>query len=120
MSPFIRQLTFFAPLQEEHANVGDVREKAEATRERLEAMKADLLQRKDVLRVLVAEKAVKLQAKKAQLQENNLQISLETMEQKLRQVGILASQFWSWALLFMVCSQKIGPKPCIFAEVGPE
>jgi len=68
----------------EHANVGDVREKAEAARERLEAMKATLLKRKDVLRLVVADKAVRQQAKKAQLQENNLNIALETMEQKLR------------------------------------
>ncbi len=58
---------------EKFGNVGDVREKAEETRSRLERMRASLLKRKDLLRVIVAEKALKHQAKKAQLQENNLQ-----------------------------------------------
>ncbi|GAX82423.1 hypothetical protein CEUSTIGMA_g9851.t1 [Chlamydomonas eustigma] len=69
------------------SKVGDLREKAEDTRARLDKMKASLLKRKDLLKVMVAEKALKHQAKKAQLQENNLQISLEKMEQKLRQVS---------------------------------
>ena len=51
-----------------------MRAKAEETRERLEKMKAALLKRKDLLRVVVAEKALKHQAKRAQLQENNLQV----------------------------------------------
>lgn len=42
--------------------------KAEQTRARLEALRKDLLKRKDLLRVIVAEKALKHQAKKAQLQ----------------------------------------------------
>lgn len=98
--------------------VGDMRQKAEEARAKLEALRASLLKRKDLLRIIVAEKAVKYQAKKAQLQESNLQvghagaggcskrlcpmvvpggmtvtaavaatlqISLEKMEQKLRQ-----------------------------------
>ena len=54
--------------------VGDMRAKAEETRQRLEKMKAGLIKRKDLLRVIVAEKALKHQAKKAQLQENNVQV----------------------------------------------
>ena len=53
--------------------VGDVKAKAEETRERLEKMRGSLLLRKDLLRVVVAEKALKHQAKRAQLQENSLQ-----------------------------------------------
>ncbi|KAG1670889.1 hypothetical protein FOA52_000391 [Chlamydomonas sp. UWO 241] len=82
--------------KDQHANVGDVKEKAEATRANLEVMQKELLKRKDLLRMLVAEKAVKQQAKKAQLQENNLQIALETLEQKLRQAtasGFAMSEF---------------------------
>ena len=36
-------------------------------------MRGSLLMRKDLLRVVVAEKALKHQAKRAQLQENSLQ-----------------------------------------------
>lgn len=68
-------------------NVGDLKEKSEQQRVRLEELKVDLLKRKDLLRSVVSDKALKNQAKKAQLQENNLQISLEKMEQKLRQVS---------------------------------
>ena len=56
--------------------VGDMRAKAEETRQRLEKMKAGLLKRKDLLRVIVAEKALKHQAKRAQLQENTVQVGL--------------------------------------------
>lgn len=59
--------------------VGDVRAKAEDTRERLEKMRTALLKRKDLLRVVVAEKALKHQAKRAQLQENNLQVRIVTV-----------------------------------------
>lgn len=51
-----------------------MRTKAEEARARLEALRSSLLKRKDLLRIIVAEKAVKHQAKKAQLQENNLQV----------------------------------------------
>jgi len=75
-----------------YQNVGDMRQKAEQTRARLEGLRVALLRRKDLLRVIVAEKALKHQAKKAQLQENNLQITLEKMEQKLRQLNQNAYQ----------------------------
>eukprot|EP00197_Chlamydomonas_leiostraca_P011457 CAMPEP_0202869542 /NCGR_PEP_ID=MMETSP1391-20130828/12512_1 /ASSEMBLY_ACC=CAM_ASM_000867 /TAXON_ID=1034604 /ORGANISM="Chlamydomonas leiostraca, Strain SAG 11-49" /LENGTH=623 /DNA_ID=CAMNT_0049549875 /DNA_START=192 /DNA_END=2063 /DNA_ORIENTATION=+ len=65
-------------------NVGDMRTKAETTRGRLEALRAALLKRRELLRVVVAEKALKIQARKAQLQENNVQIAIEKLEQKLR------------------------------------
>lgn len=54
--------------------VGDMRQKAEEARAKLEALRASLLKRKDLLHIIVAEKAVKYQAKKAQLQESNLQV----------------------------------------------
>ena len=50
-----------------------MRAKAEETRERLEKMRGSLMKRKDLLKVVVAEKALKHQAKRAQLQENGVQ-----------------------------------------------
>ena len=54
--------------------VGDMQEKCEATKARLEQQQGLLLQRKDMLRQIVEEKAFKYQAKKAQLKENNVQV----------------------------------------------
>ena len=71
---------------EKFNNVGDLQAKAEQTRIRLDKMRASLNRRKELLRVTASDKALKLQAKKAQLQENNLQASLEKIEQKLRTV----------------------------------
>jgi hypothetical protein len=51
-----------------------MRVKAEETRQRLEVLQVELRKRKDLLRVNVSEKSLKNQAKKAQLQENNLQV----------------------------------------------
>lgn len=51
-----------------------MREKAETTRTRLESLRASLVKRRELLRVTVAEKALRHQAKKAQLQENNVQV----------------------------------------------
>ena len=51
-----------------------MRAKAEETRERLEKMRGSLMKRKDLLKVVVAEKALKHQAKRAQLQENGVQV----------------------------------------------
>ncbi len=57
------------------AQTGDLQQKAEVTRARLEALKGVLARRKDLLRSTAAEKALKHQAKRAQLQENNLYVS---------------------------------------------
>jgi hypothetical protein len=51
-----------------------MRQKAEETRQRLEVLQVELRRRKDLLRVSVSERSLKNQAKKAQLQENNLQV----------------------------------------------
>lgn len=67
-------------------NVGDMQAKAEEARVRLDKLRTSLNKRKDLLRVTASDKALKLQAKKAQLQENNLQATLERIEQKLRTV----------------------------------
>lgn len=48
---------------------------AEQARARLDVLKQQLLKRKDLLRHLVAEKQQKFQAKKAQLNENNVHVS---------------------------------------------
>ncbi|KAJ9521037.1 hypothetical protein QJQ45_022755, partial [Haematococcus lacustris] len=55
--------------------VADMKQRAEEARVRLEELKAALARRKDVLRQTVAEKALKNTAKKAQLQENTLQVT---------------------------------------------
>ncbi|KAL6756806.1 intraflagellar transport protein IFT-71/74 [Haematococcus lacustris] len=68
---------------ESYANVADMKQRAEEARVRLEELKAALARRKDVLRQTVAEKALKNTAKKAQLQENTLQIAIDKMEHKL-------------------------------------
>eukprot|EP00798_Chlamydomonas_sp_ICE-L_P011197 gene11197-18814_t len=65
---------------------GDLKEKSEKARVRLEDQKVLLARRKDLLRGVVSDKALKNQAKKGQLQENNLQIALEKMELKLKQL----------------------------------
>ncbi|KAF5830861.1 hypothetical protein DUNSADRAFT_13941 [Dunaliella salina] len=70
----------------EFADVEEMRTKAEANKARLEQQQAKLLQRKDMLRQIVAEKTVKYQAKKAQLQENAYQVNLEKSENKLRKL----------------------------------
>ena len=64
-----------------------MKRKAEVTRARLETLRVALHKRKDLLRVIVAEKALKHQAKKAQLQENNITITLDKLEQKLRTIN---------------------------------
>ncbi|KAJ9520725.1 hypothetical protein QJQ45_007593 [Haematococcus lacustris] len=70
---------------ESYANVADMKQRAEEARVRLEELKAALARRKDVLRQTVADKALKNTAKKAQLQENTLQlqIAIDKMEHKL-------------------------------------
>lgn len=67
-------------------NVGDLKGKAESTRARLEAVRGALLKRRDLLRAVVADKALKAQARKAQLSENNVQVE---------QCGTCASCAWS-------------------------
>eukprot|EP00798_Chlamydomonas_sp_ICE-L_P011195 gene11195-18812_t len=71
---------------EDKIKVGDLKEKSEKARVRLEDQKVLLARRKDLLRGVVSDKALKNQAKKGQLQENNLQIALEKMELKLKQL----------------------------------
>lgn len=65
-------------------NVGDIKKKAEDTKARLEFLKVSLVKRKDMLRVVVQEKQLKYQAKKAQLGEHTLQVQLDKQETKLR------------------------------------
>jgi hypothetical protein len=55
--------------------IGDVRAKAEAMRSRLEVMRAGLLQRRELLRGVVADKSLRYQAKHEQLAENSLQVT---------------------------------------------
>ena len=43
---------------------------------RLEKARTSLAKRRELLRATVSDKALKLQAKKAQLQENNLQVGI--------------------------------------------
>lgn len=50
----------------------------------LERLRASLGARKDVLRALVADRALRLQAKKTQLQENSTASALDKAEQRLR------------------------------------
>jgi hypothetical protein len=48
--------------------VEDIQHKAQLARERMEGLRSALLKRKDLLRSVVAEKGLKFQAKRAQLQ----------------------------------------------------
>ncbi len=48
--------------------VEDIQRKAQLARERMELLRSVLLKRKDLLRSIVAEKGLKFQAKRAQLQ----------------------------------------------------
>ncbi len=50
------------------AQVEDLQERSTKARERMESLRSQLLKRKDLLRSLVAEKGLKFQAKRAQLQ----------------------------------------------------
>jgi intraflagellar transport protein 74 len=66
--------------------IAEVKRKAEAQRERLEGLRVALLKRKDLLRLTVSDKNLKLQAKRSQLQDHNMHISLEREEAKLRKL----------------------------------
>lgn len=88
--------------------------KAETTRQRLEALKVQLTKRKDLLRVLVAEKALKHQAKKAQLQENNLQVcrvkhGVVYSHLNMLDCNILTfAAIWRWCSIYMYdCVYKV-------------
>jgi len=72
---------------ETQSNVGDLREKAEATRSRLEVSKVALAGRRDLLRTTAAEKTLKHQARRGQLQENTVQIAIDKLEGKLRSLN---------------------------------
>lgn len=56
------------------SQVEDIQRKANAARERMEGLRSVLLKRKDLLRSIVAERGLKFQAKRAQLQDHNLQV----------------------------------------------
>lgn len=71
----------------EFGSVEDIQRKAQLARERMELLRSVLLKRKDLLRSIVAEKGLKFQAKRAQLQDHNLQVQLEKMEAKLKQLS---------------------------------
>ncbi|GIL44092.1 hypothetical protein Vafri_1639 [Volvox africanus] len=68
----------------EFGSVEEIQRKAQLTRERMEGLRSVLLKRKDLLRSIVAEKGLKFQAKRAQLQDHSLQVQLEKMEVKLK------------------------------------
>lgn len=70
---------------ESFTQVGDIKKRAEETKQRLEGLRVSLNRRKDMLRVVVQEKSIKAGAKKAQLAENTLAIALEKLESRLRQ-----------------------------------
>ncbi|KAG2495583.1 hypothetical protein HYH03_006183 [Edaphochlamys debaryana] len=71
----------------EFGSVEDIQRKATLARERMELLRSVLLKRKDLLRSTVAEKGLKFQAKRAQLQDHNLQVQLEKMEAKLKNLN---------------------------------
>nr|AAO92260.1 intraflagellar transport protein component IFT74/72 [Chlamydomonas reinhardtii] len=71
----------------EFGSVEDIQRKANAARERMGACAVCCLKRKDLLRSIVAERGLKFQAKRAQLQDHNLQVQLEKMEAKLKNLS---------------------------------
>jgi len=68
----------------EFEDVEEVKRRAEASRLRLSQLKTALLRRRDLLKATLAERVLRLQAKKGQLADHNVQANLERLENKLR------------------------------------
>mmetsp|Transcript_36001 Transcript_36001/g.90805 ORF Transcript_36001/g.90805 Transcript_36001/m.90805 type:complete len:150 (-) Transcript_36001:85-534(-) len=76
-----------ATMDEELAEFGMVEQlkvKAEKTKKYLEEQRQVLSGRKDLIKTVANEKKTKLDARMGQLQENDLHLTLERLEQKIR------------------------------------
>ena len=68
----------------EFGKVEQLKVKAEKTKKYLEQQRGVLAGRKDVIKAVAEDKKKKVEAKQGQLQENDLHITLERLEQKIR------------------------------------